>query len=153
MQDLDDWEGYILSVLKVLRGADKANWHHRMVLRVRQQVISTRILTDQRQSARTIYDESPNDHMATLATKHELTQQIFTKTMTVQVWKPENERTGRHFVYTTRYVEFFLRLLYQLNDRAGLEALGKQIRKKPGKFFRHTRLWHETCMTHLQVRL
>ncbi|KAI4176796.1 MAG: hypothetical protein LQ346_007796 [Caloplaca aetnensis] len=135
VQDVDDWEGYILSVLKVLRGADKANWHHRMALR----------------SARTIYEESPNDHMATLATKLELTQQIFTKTMTVQVWKPENERTGRHFVYTTRYVEFFLRLLYELNDRAGLEALGKQIRKKPGKFFGHTRLWHETCMTHLKL--
>lgn len=89
--------------------------------------------------------------MATLATKHELTQQIFTKSMTVQVWKPENERVGRHFVYTTRYVEFFLRLLFELKDRAGLDALGRQIRKKPGKFFKHGRLWHETCMTHLKV--
>lgn len=90
--------------------------------------------------------------MAILAAKHELTQQIFTKTMTVQVWKPEHERTGRHFVYTTRYVNFFLRLLYELNDRAGIEALGRQIRKKPGKFFRHARLWHEACSTHLNVR-
>ncbi|KAL8933633.1 MAG: hypothetical protein Q9211_005671 [Gyalolechia sp. 1 TL-2023] len=135
VQDFDDWEGYVLQVLKVLRSADKSNWHHRMVLR----------------SARTIYEESPNDHMATLAAKHELTQQIFTKSMTVQVWKPENERAGRHFVYTTRYVEFFLRLLFELKDRAGLDALGRQIRKKPGKFFRHGRLWHETCMTHLKL--
>ncbi|KAL9020860.1 MAG: hypothetical protein Q9185_001931 [Variospora sp. 1 TL-2023] len=135
VQDFDDWEGYILSVLKALRSADKSNWHHRMVLR----------------SARTVYDESPNDHMAILAAKHELTQQIFTKTMTVQVWKPEHERTGRHFVYTTRYVHFFLRLLYELNDRVGIEALGRQIRKKPGKFFRHARLWHEACTTHLKL--
>lgn len=34
VEDLDDWEGYILHVLKVLRSADKANWHHRIVLRV-----------------------------------------------------------------------------------------------------------------------
>ena len=34
VQDADDWEGYILSVLKSLRAADKANWHHRMVARV-----------------------------------------------------------------------------------------------------------------------
>ncbi|KAL8933710.1 MAG: hypothetical protein Q9216_006240 [Gyalolechia sp. 2 TL-2023] len=135
VQDFDDWEGYILQVLKVLRSADKSNWHHRMVLR----------------SARTIYEESPNDHMATLAAKHELTQQIFTKSMTVQVWKPDNERAGRHFVYTTRYVEFFLQLLFELKDRAGLDALGRQIRKKPGKFFMHGRLWHETCMTHLKL--
>ena len=89
--------------------------------------------------------------MATLAAKHELTQQIFTKSMTVQVWKPENERAGRHFVYTTRYVEFFLGLLYGAKDRSGVEALGRQIRKKPGKFFRHGRLWHQLCMTHLDV--
>ncbi|KAL9595062.1 MAG: hypothetical protein Q9179_005136 [Wetmoreana sp. 5 TL-2023] len=135
VQDLDDWEGYILHVLKVLRSADKANWHHRMVLR----------------SARTIYEGSPNDHMATLGAKSELTQQIFTKTMTIQVWKPEHERTGRHFVYTQRYVRFFLRLLFELKDRAGIEALGRQIRKKPGKFFKHGILWHETCMTHLML--
>lgn len=91
--------------------------------------------------------------MATLAAKHELTQQIFTKTMGVQVWKPEHERTGRHFVYTTRYVRFFLLLLYELNDRAGIEALGRQIRKKSRMFFKHASLWHEACMTHLKVRI
>lgn len=35
VQDLEDWEGYLLRVLKSLRSADKANWHHRMVARVR----------------------------------------------------------------------------------------------------------------------
>ncbi|KAL9600690.1 MAG: hypothetical protein Q9219_003020 [cf. Caloplaca sp. 3 TL-2023] len=135
VQDFDDWEGYILQVLKKLRGADRSNWHHRMVLR----------------SARTIYQGSPNIPMATLATKHELTQQIFTKSMTVQVWKPENERAGRHFVYTTRYVQFFLGILFELKDRNGIEMLGRQIRKKPGKFFRHHNLWHEMCLTHLKL--
>ncbi|KAL8688457.1 MAG: hypothetical protein Q9218_005638 [Villophora microphyllina] len=135
VQDLDDWEGYILHVLKVLRSADKANWHHRMVLR----------------AARTIYDGSPNDRLSTLGAKSELTQQIFTKTMTIQVWKPEHERTGRHFVYTSRYVQFFLRLLFELKDRASIEALGRQVRKKPGKFFQHGYLWHEFCMTHLMM--
>lgn len=135
VQDFDDWEAYILQVLKMTRLADKSNWHHRMVLRC----------------AKTIYEGMPNDPVTTLAAKHELTQQIFTKSMTVQVWKPDNERVGRHFVYTTRYVEFFLRLLFELKDRAGLDALGRQIRKKPGKFFKHGRLWHETCTTHLKL--
>lgn len=34
VQDLEDWEGYMIQVLKTLRSADKANWHHRMVARV-----------------------------------------------------------------------------------------------------------------------
>ncbi|KAL8780452.1 MAG: hypothetical protein Q9213_006464 [Squamulea squamosa] len=135
VQDPDDWEGYILHVLKVLRSADKSNWHHRMVLR----------------AARTIYDGSPNDHLALLGAKSELTPQIFTKTMTIQVWKPHNERVGRHFVYTTRYVQFFIRLLFELRDSAGIEAVGRQIRKKSDKFFKHSALWQETCMTHLTL--
>lgn len=32
--DTDTWELYILSILKSLRVADKANWHHRMIARV-----------------------------------------------------------------------------------------------------------------------
>lgn len=34
IQEQEDWEGYIISILKSLRAADKANWHHRMVARV-----------------------------------------------------------------------------------------------------------------------
>ena len=89
--------------------------------------------------------------MAAHGAKHELTQQIFTKTMSIQVWKPEYERAGRHFVYTRRYVKFFVHLLFQLGDRASLEALGKRVRKKPGDFLDHPSVWSEVCMTHLKV--
>ncbi|KAL8740174.1 MAG: hypothetical protein Q9190_007096, partial [Brigantiaea leucoxantha] len=135
IEDADDWESYILQVLKALRSADKSNWHHRMVLR----------------SAHTIYDDSSTDPRAALGAKHELTQQIFTKTMTIQVWKPENERIGRHFVYTTRYVQFLLRLLFQLNDRPGVELLARQVRKRPGKFLHHGHLWPHICETYLKL--
>ena len=79
--------------------------------------------------------------MAALGAKYELTQQIFTKTMAIQVWKPENERPGRHFVYTTLYVEFFVKLLLQTRDWATLEALAKRIRKRAGDFVNHSKLW------------
>ncbi|KAL8804324.1 MAG: hypothetical protein Q9182_002606, partial [Xanthomendoza sp. 2 TL-2023] len=104
------------------------------------------ILANVNEAAHTIYEGSPNDHMALLGAKVELTPQIFTKTMTIQVWKPENERVGRHFVYTTRYVQFFINLLFELKDSTLIEAVGRQIRKKPGKFFRHSALWQETCL-------
>jgi hypothetical protein len=38
------------------------------------------------------YDESSADLTAAMAARHLFSQQIFTKTMTWQVWKPEYER-------------------------------------------------------------
>ena len=61
----DEWKDYILAVLKALRKADNSSWHHRIIAR----------------AAHVIYDKSHDAQ----ATKHELTQQIFTKTMAVQV--------------------------------------------------------------------
>ena len=98
-----------------------------------------------------IYDDSPNDVRSALGAKHELTQQMFTKTMAIQVWRPDNERAGRHFVYTSRYVRFFVRLLFQLSDRSSLEALGKRIRKRSGDFVAHAEIWQEVCLTYLEL--
>lgn len=35
VEEQDDWEMYVSQVLKALRSADKSNWHHRMLARVR----------------------------------------------------------------------------------------------------------------------
>jgi hypothetical protein len=86
-----------------------------------------------------------------MSVKHELTQQMFTKTMVLQVWRPENERSGRHFVYTTRYLRFFVHILVQLGDRDSLELLAKRLRRKNHEFFDHTKLWHETCLSYLRL--
>ncbi|KAK3203529.1 hypothetical protein GRF29_112g1517685, partial [Pseudopithomyces chartarum] len=130
----DEWESYILSVLKALRKADNSSWHHRIIAR----------------AAHVIYDKS-NDLSVAQAAKHELTQQIFTKTMAVQVWKPEHERPGRHFVYTTRYTRFFVNLLVQTNDQPNLEALARRVRRKQTDFFEHTILWQDLCRSYLQL--
>jgi hypothetical protein len=135
ISDTDEWGPYVLQVLKTIRTADKSGWHHRMTAR----------------AARIIYNEASTDYMAATGAKQELTQQIFTKTMAIQVWKPENERPGRHFVYTTRYTRFFLQLLTQLNDRPSLEALAKRVRKKPAEFFEHTKLWMDLYQAYLRM--
>ncbi|OJD27178.1 hypothetical protein ACJ73_01434 [Blastomyces percursus] len=129
-----EWKPYILEVLRNLRNADKSNWHHRIVLR----------------AAHIIYDDSKDDASA-LAAKSEVSQQIFTKTMTLQVWRPENERAGRHFVYTTRYVYFFGGLLNQLNDRASLDMLIRRVRRKPNDYVNHSKLWEDICLTYIKV--
>lgn len=84
------------------------------------------------------------------AAKHEMSQ-IFTKTLTIQVWRPEYERPGRHFVYTTRYVYFFVSLLDQLDDRSSLDQLLRRVRKKQGDFINHTKLWEDACLAYAKM--
>jgi hypothetical protein len=101
-------------------------------------------------TAHIVYDDS-KDAAAAAVAKNELTHQIFTKTMTIQVWKPEFERPGRHFVFTTRYVYFFVSLLDQLEDRASLDQLLRRVRKKQGDFINHTKLWEDICVAYSKV--
>ena len=152
IQDGDNWESYILQVIKALRSADKANWHHRMVARVG--FVSREfagVWLTLFKAAHIIYNSISDRVRAAQDAKHEITQQIFTKTMAIQVWKPDNERAGRHFVYTGRYVRFFVRLLYQLNDKSSLEALARRIRKKSGDSVGHAGIWQEICQAYLKV--
>lgn len=134
-ESMDDWERYILSVLKALKSADKSSWHHRMIIR----------------TAHIVYEGDPKDSMLARAAKHELTQQMFTRTMSVQVWKPEYERPGRHFVYTTRYTRFFIQLLEQTNDKVNMEMLARRVRRKQLDFFEHSELWREICQVYLHL--
>ena len=130
----DDWERYILAVVKALRTADKSSWHHRIIAR----------------SAHIIYNDG-KELMLAHGAKHELTQTIFTKTMAVQVWKPEYERPGRHFVYTLRYTKFFTDLLDKTGDKPNFEALAKRVRRKQTDFFQHTELWKDMCTRYLKL--
>lgn len=98
-----------------------------------------------------MYDDDKDSADAAASAKNELTQQIFTKTMTIQVWRPEFERPGRHFVYTTRYAYFFVNLLDQLDDRANLDQLLRRVRKKQGDFINHSKLWEDACLTYARV--
>jgi hypothetical protein len=131
-EEEDSWEPYVLEILKKVGHADKSNWHHRIIAR----------------AAHVIYDDQQNIAGA-LGAKHEFTQQIFTKTMTLQVWKPEYERAGRHFVYTSRYVLFFVGLLSQLNDRASLDQLVRRIRRKPGDYLNHQQVWEQVITSYV----
>ncbi|EFQ88785.1 hypothetical protein CFE70_009866 [Pyrenophora teres f. teres 0-1] len=133
-ENAGDWQRYILAVLKALRAADKSSWHHRVIARV----------------GHTMYDEGRTPTSAQDA-KHEMMQQMFTKTMSLQVWKPENERPGRHFVYTTRYTKFFIELLDITTDKANFEALAKRVRRKQTDYFEHQKLWQDLCSRYLKL--
>ena len=133
-EDEPDWDRYVLEVLKKLAQADKSNWHHRIVAR----------------RAHVIYDGDA-DVPGALGAKHELMQQVFTKTITYNVWKPENERPGRHYVYTGRYVLFFAQLLDQLNDRGNLDLLVRRVRRKQADFIDHPKIWESITTTYVKL--
>ncbi|KAJ5137265.1 hypothetical protein N7526_003498 [Penicillium atrosanguineum] len=130
---IQGWKTYILEVIKKFKSGDKSNWHHRMSAK----------------AAHVIYDDQ-KDAPAAVAAKQELSQ-IFTKTLTIQVWRPEYERPGRHFVYTSRYVYFFVGLLDELDDRTSLDQLLRRVRKKQGDFINHTKLWEDICLTYAKM--
>lgn len=104
------------------------------------------------QTATIVYHDGSED-ADVLAAKHELTQQMFTKTMQLQIWKPEHQRPGRHFVYSARYICFFTRLLDQLNDRASLDGLTRRVRKRQADIFDHATVWSDICLAYLKVCL
>jgi len=133
-QGRPDWEAYILSVLKKLKTADKSGWHHRIMAR----------------AAHVIYD-SDRSVSAALGAKHQFADSIFTKNMTMQVWKPENERAGRHYVYTGRYLRFFVEVLDKLRDRSNLEQVVRKIRRKTTDFVNHTKVWEDAVTVYVDL--
>ncbi|KAI5360721.1 Putative histone transcription regulator 3/CABIN1 [Septoria linicola] len=141
--DMAEWRSYLLAVLKSLRSADKSNWYHRMIARHAQIVYN-----DNRQNA----DVTQEQLVASaLAAKEVLTAQMFTKTMVLQVWRPENERAGRHFVYTTRYTRLIIQIFKQLRDRGNLEGLARRVRRRQNDLFEQSLVWHDICTAWLKL--
>jgi hypothetical protein len=147
----EEWPLYVISVLKRLRVADKQNWHHRMIYRTAQIIHDfPRQVQDfiPRQCEAEIKDSAM---LGPAGARHELTQQMFTKTMVLQVWRPDAERPGRHFVYTTQYTRFFVKILEDLQDRTNLEALARRVRRRNHELFEHTAVWQDICSAYLRI--
>ncbi|KAH8912662.1 hypothetical protein BR93DRAFT_933624 [Coniochaeta sp. PMI_546] len=155
IDDNDDWETYVIRSLRVLRDKDKSNWQHRLIMR----------------HARILFDPEPSntgDMNSDLLTEidHEqdsanlvpakaafsvLRENMFTKTMVMNVWKCDAERPGRHHVYTSQYVRYMFRLLSVMNDRTNMEALLRRLRKKGADFYHFNDLWYQCAFTYLTL--
>jgi hypothetical protein len=135
VRDQEEWESFILELLRVLRAADKQHWQHRMIARV----------------ASIVYDENDPSFVTAKAAAHEFRESIFTKTMHIQVWKPDAERPGRHCVYMERYVRYITRIFLYTGEKANIEALCKRVRKKSSDFHRFSQVWAECCSTYLKL--
>ncbi|KAL2153565.1 hypothetical protein VTH82DRAFT_4720 [Thermothelomyces myriococcoides] len=140
IENAEDWEAYVIRCLRYLRDKDKSNWQHRIVMR----------------HARLLFDENsdPSDGETCLAAKaafYVLRENMFTKTMVMNVWKCDAERPGRHHVYTERYIRYMVRLLDVMNDPVSLEAVLRRIRKKGADFYHFNELWQYCVLTYIKL--
>ncbi|PHH65069.1 hypothetical protein CDD81_3467 [Ophiocordyceps australis] len=136
----EHWEEYVIRNLSRLRDKDKSNWHHRIVMR----------------HAKMLFDENttPQDHddfVEARAAFAILKENMFTKTMVMNVWKCDAERPGRHHVFTERYVRFMTKLLLIMTDHTNLELLLRRLRKKGADFYHFLDLWQFCCTAYLDL--
>lgn len=125
----DDWEGYVVEILRHLRDKDKSHWQHRIIMR------HARVIYDPQE------DDTPNQFIEAQGAFAVLREHMVTKTMAINVWKCDAERPGRHHVYTEQYVRYIVRLLTITNDCVNMELLLRKIRKKGADFYHFNELW------------
>ncbi|KID95013.1 transcriptional corepressor, partial [Metarhizium majus ARSEF 297] len=136
----EDWEEYIIRNLTKLREKDKSNWQHRIVMR------HAKILFDERHIA-----ADSDGTVEAKAAFSILKENMFTKTMVMNVWKCDAERPGRHHVFTEQYVRFMTKLLVIMSDRTNLELLLRRLRKKGADFYHFADLWQYSCTEYVKL--
>lgn len=131
VEDREGFVKYILEVLKKMRTADKPKWHHRMTHRAAQ-----------------LRFKHQNDIVGARA---EFSTLFSNKAAQLSIWRPENERPGRHFVFASQYTKFYVNLLELLDDRATLEVLAKRVRRSANGLFRHADVWQHVLIAYIKV--
>ena len=137
---LDEWKDTVISALRCLRDLDKAGWQHRIVAR------HARILLNDDCGHGPRNGGNLSQGKAAFSV---LRDNMFTKTMVMNVWKCDAERPGRHFVFMEEYVRLIVNILHVLKDRANLEALLRRMRKRGADFYHFSELWQSCCMKYL----
>ncbi|GBB84189.1 hypothetical protein RclHR1_10810004 [Rhizophagus clarus] len=102
----------ICSKLEDIRKADKTKWHHRPVYR----------------HAWLIYNVEQKPEVAITILSPLFHLKLTSKTF-MNVWKPEFERSGRHFIYVHEYISFFIDLARATLDYDLLSKMSEKLRK------------------------
>ncbi|CCC07064.1 unnamed protein product [Sordaria macrospora k-hell] len=146
LENHEDWHEYMLRYMRHLRDKDKSNWQHRMIIRHARLLFDGDEIEDEE-------DEAKKEASREAASKAfaVLRENMFTKTMVMNVWKCDAERPGRHHVYTEQYIRYMARLLAVMNDRANLEAVLRRIRKKGVDFYHFNELWQHGVQIYLKM--
>lgn len=118
---------FIISGLKKLISLDKRKWHHQPRSRI------SRIYFDLKDFKRS-YEEFETIIVLKSTTKN-----------LVNIWKPEFEAPGKHFVYTTIYIDFYIKLADKLADLQGLILFNKKLRRFGASMIDLPSAWDISC--------
>lgn len=101
----------IIDLLRSLISLDKKKCHHRPTYRI------AKILFEDLKKTKEALEEM--DNLVSLKNSKNL----------VNIWKPDFERPGKHFVYTYQYVVFYVSLLVELRSYNSIASVIKKIRR------------------------
>ncbi|KAG0004617.1 Histone transcription regulator 3 [Entomortierella chlamydospora] len=118
-----------------IRHIDKRHWHHRPVFR--QASILYHVYHD--------VDRAKAGMLSLFQIKSNL------KTLVSSVWKPEFERSGKHFIYVGQYTKFLIVLAKESNDVETLNSLARKIRRATGLLLDLKEIWELLYDSYLTV--
>ncbi|KFH65937.1 hypothetical protein MVEG_08039 [Podila verticillata NRRL 6337] len=118
-----------------IRHADKRHWHHRPVFR--QAWILYHIYHD--------VERAKTEMLSLFQVKSNL------KTLVSSVWKPEFERSGKHFVYVGEYTKLLIVLAKETRDVETLNSLARKIRRANGLLLDLRDIWELLYDSYLEV--
>ncbi|GMF34603.1 unnamed protein product [[Candida] boidinii] len=119
----DDFANIIIMSLKKIKRLDRSSWHHKPIYRIAK-----------------ILDDHFGDVSGAIKEMSEIITIKPTKSLCA-IWKPENERPGKHFVYIYDYIKFYVELLDKTNDIEALFSLCRRLRRLGANMIQHLKLW------------
>ncbi|KAF9148394.1 Histone transcription regulator 3 [Linnemannia schmuckeri] len=118
-----------------IRHADKRHWHHRPVYR--QACILHQVYHD--------VERAKSEILSLFQIKSNQ------KTLVSSVWKPEFERSGKHFVYVGEYTRFLIVLAKESHDVELLNSLARKIRRAHGLLLDLKEIWELLYESYLAI--
>lgn len=110
--DTKSFYSLVIELLKRIISKDKKKWHHRPTYRIAQ-----------------IKYEDFNDVEGAMNEMNKLLALKSVNKNVVNIWKPDNERPGKHFVYAYQYVLFYMDLLNEMHDFMSIGGMIKKLRR------------------------
>lgn len=123
-----DFYRLIIVALKTLDDYDKKNWHHKPRYRL----------------ARVLYEEF-GDIKGAIQEMNNFMMLKQTSKSLILIWKPDNERPGKHFYYTYEYCRFFIELLTKNLDVNSLVQMLPKLKRSNSIMINLYTIWEMIC--------
>lgn len=118
----------LCSCFAKLLSMDKKGWYHKPSYR----------------QAKIVFDELNDTYEAKKLMSKFFTLKANSKTF-LQMWKPEHERPGKHFVYMYQYSQFYIGILTKQNDLSSLMLMAPRLRRANSTMVLLYFAWENIC--------